>query len=171
MKKNFNFEQIWHAQELTSELREALEISSASVKEVILRPGSSGYQNITEWAKQKPCWDRVSKLEVQWPESLSKCFISSEDLKSQQQAAKSDQKVLNGIAAQEAVLKADPKFWIMMRDYGVERSILSDRDLMILNVASRARETGMVPTDKQCAVLLKAYVRLQEEGFPDKIEG
>jgi hypothetical protein len=87
----------------------------------------------------------------------------------QRKAALNDQKVLNGIAAQQAILNATPDFWEKMRNYGREKSILSDRDLNILNISSKARETGRMPTDRQCDVLLQAYARLQEEGFPNDI--
>ena len=135
-----------------------------------MNPGGSGYQNITEWAKQPACWTRVQRISVNWPESLDSCLLTTDEQKDNKRAAKKDQKVLNGIEAQAAVLNAEPAFWESMRAWGSGKGLLSEKDLSILNIASSVSTTGKMPSDSQCDILLQAYSRLKEEGFPHDIE-
>jgi len=171
MNKQLNFDMIWRAQDIVPSLREALEVSAyETTHQILLKTGKEG-QLVGEWAKNQACWQRASRLEIEWPDSLSNVLLDIGAVKEQEKKAKADQKILNGVEAQAAVLKASPEFWTKMRNYGVERSILSERDLSILKITSQVSQTGKMPTDKQCDVLLEAYARLQGEGFPDDIDG
>jgi hypothetical protein len=75
-----NFANVWLAQALTPGLREAIEIGADAVVEVVTRPVLTG-QNITEWAKQQACWNRVQSLVVDWPPRLSRDLQSMAEAK------------------------------------------------------------------------------------------
>lgn len=162
MKKTVDFEKVWQAQELIPDLAAALDVSSTAVKEIIENPVGSGSRNITEWAKQEACWTQVSKLNIAWPERLTKSLVSGAEKKKRQQAAKKDQKLLNGFEAVEAVLKAPPDFWADLEAWNSERGLLTPMELNIMKLVQNRN----VPSDKQAEVLVRAIKRLNEEGFP-----
>ncbi|MCL0055905.1 AIPR family protein, partial [Dehalococcoidia bacterium] len=169
MGKHIDFDEVWKTQEITPGLKESLEISAYETTHQVLNKTGKVGQLVSEWAKNQQCWSRVSNLEIAWPDSLEECLIGRAEQKENQRAAKKDQKVLNGVEAQKAVMSAKPKFWGSMRAFGMEKSLLSPNDLTILNIASAIHTTGRMPEAFQCDSLLQAYSRLQEEGFQDDI--
>ena len=161
-----DFEKVWQAQELIPDLAAALDVSSTAVKEIIENPVGSGSRNITEWAKQEACWTQVSKLNIAWPERLTKSLVSGAEKKKRQQAAKKDQKLLNGYQAQMAVVNAPPDYWVDLEAWNSERGLLTAKELAIMELV----QSGKVPTDKQAEVLVQAIKRLNEEGFPRTLD-
>lgn len=158
MKLSVDFESIWQRQGITSRLRKALTIAAEAVNGVILdAPG-----NITEWAKQPACWSRVERLSIEWPEDWKSELITLEQLAEQGKEARKDQKLLNGIAAQKAVVDAGPELWRDVKEWGISKEVISQDEAEILSVA--AAMPDQVPSDKQCARILKTLKRFHDEG-------
>ncbi len=105
-----NFETIWKTQVVLVALRDALIVSPAAVHSVIVQPPVSG-QNVTEWAKQQACWKRVMDMEVAWPVSINEILVSKSDGDSGSRTSRSDRKMISGIEAQSAALRAGTEFW------------------------------------------------------------
>ena len=64
-----------------------------------------GIWNVTEWAKKQACWDRVQRIIVEWPKGFLDELISLEEQKGRKRDGEMDQKLLNGIEAQTAVVE------------------------------------------------------------------
>jgi hypothetical protein len=77
-------------------------------------------------------------------------------------SAKKDQKELNSIGAQIAVVRAGVAFWNQLALWGVDKHKLSDMDMDLLRLISQ----GNVLSDKQSKAVLGTYSRLRGEGFP-----
>lgn len=167
MGRAVDFERIWRDQDLSPGLREALRVSAERVKDVITSPGS-GYANVTEWAKQPLCWTKIQALPISWPQVLHTALLSREQEKSSARAAVKEQRVLNGIEAQTAVVKAGGAFWRQVRDWAVENRVLSVRELDALGIAARMPQ--LVPSEKQCQAVVTALTRARVEGCPLKPE-
>ena len=156
-----NFAKIWREQEITPGLRESLTVAAEAVHGVIINPPPK-MRNVTEWAKQQACWNRVMQLNVKWPRSLGSELLSTCELKDLQRTASRDQKMLNGIEAQMKVCGTDPNLWVEVRAWGDSAGLLSPDDLQILEVAGFM--PAKVPTEKQSQRVLTILQRLHDHG-------
>ncbi len=160
--RSVDFDDIWRAQDISPRLREGLTIVAKAVHDVIVEP-PGGISNVTEWAKQQACWNRVAALSIAWPKALLDEFIAKEEQLETKKAAVKDQKMLNGIDAQRAVLKAGGLFWRSVKDWGLDKRLLSPVEAGILDVA--ASVPGRIPSEKQCVRAIETLRRLHAEGF------
>ena len=165
--ESINFERIWRTQGISPVLRDALVTSSKSVHDVIVDP-PEGMRNVTEWAKQQACWHRVKGLHVFWPDALETELVSSSERGDAKRAAVKDQRMLNGIEAQMAVVQAGSALWSDVKVWGVSKGLLSATDQGILDVAMSI--PSKVPSEKQSVRTIKILQRLREEGCPLEIE-
>ncbi len=167
MNESVDFERVWRRQDLTPGLRDALAMSSEVVNQVITTP-PVGSRNVTEWAKQQACWNRVKELAIEWPESLRQDLMSRAERRDQERSSVRQQKVLNGIELQMAVVQAGAQFWSQVREWGAHAGRLSERDRGVLEVAMSIPSS--LPSEAQCRVLLETLEKLQEEGCPLELE-
>ena len=83
-----------------------------------VRGVASEIPNPLEWAKQQACWNRVQNLQIEWPDDWQDVLITGEDQKETKRSAVNDQRMLNGIEAQTAVVGAGKDFWIGVKAWG-----------------------------------------------------
>ena len=162
IKKAVDFLAIWNEQSLSEAMESALAMVAKSVHDVLIYP-PSGISNVTEWAKKQACWNRVQDLKIKWPKNFLDELITGEEQKDLKREGRKDQKVLNDIEAQTAVVNAGGEFWQKVLSWGEERKLLSDRDASILKTASRI--PVKMPSDKQSLAIIEILSRLQEEGL------
>jgi hypothetical protein len=128
---------------------------------------AAGISNISEWAKKEACWTRIQsqleKLEDDLPEAFWDELLSAEDDKIEVRDARKVQKIDDGIDAQRHVLSVPPSVWGHIRNEGLKRKILTDKELGILGVAEQM--PSKIPTEKQCAILVAIQARAQQEGI------
>ena len=156
------FQKVWRRQAIDPSMEEALGVVAEAVHDVLISPPPR-ISNVTEWAKKEACWVRVQELDVAWPSAFLDDLISTEERRVLEQHAKRDQRELNGMQAQIAVVQAGPGFWDDALAWGKERSLLSPTDTGVLRAA--ANRVGRTPTDKQSLRAIEALRRLQSEGF------
>jgi len=159
-----DFERIWRSQTLPPELKSALAVVSLAVNQEIIDAGPEN-PNPLEWAKQPACWTRVKDLEVQWPNGWTTTLITGGEQAATKRAAVRDQKVLNGIEAQTAVVKAGGSFWREVYEWGFAKELLTPTEASILKVA--AAIPARLPSEKQSLVTIETLRKLHEEGFQD----
>lgn len=162
--KYVDFDRVWRSQGLPADLRDSLTVATRAVHDVIVDAGSEN-PNPLEWAKQPACWSRVKALDVQWPAGWLGTFLTAEQRAESRKAAVKDQRVLNGIEAQTAVVQAGGGFWQGVRDWGQSRDLLSPKDADILAVA--ASVPNRLPSEKQSVHALEVLRRLQTEGLQE----
>lgn len=158
-----DFESIWKAQTLPDDIRAALGVAAKAVHDVIVNTGPEN-PNPLEWAKQPACWSRVQALEVQWPVGWLRGQLTRAQVDASRREGIKDQRVLNGIEAQTAVLNAGGEFWRDVRAWGLEHRLLGEMEADIIGVA--ALIPHKVPTEKQSVRALETLRRLRGEGFP-----
>jgi len=156
-----DFDGVWRKQGISTAFREALTTSAEAVHEVIVNPPAS-MRNVTEWAKQQACWNRVTNLRIEWPAAWLGELLTDKEQRENERAGKKDQRLLNGIQAQTAVVTAGGRAWREIRAWGEEKKILSPKELEILRVC--ASMPKVIPTEKQCMVAIEALGRLHREG-------
>ena len=160
-RASIDFDRIWRAQELSPGLRETFSVAAKAVNDVIADAPDS-MRNVTEWAKQEACWNRVKQMDVEWPEALKGDLISSEDLTDERRTAVMDQRMLNGIEAQTIVFQTGSDFWSDVKEWGLSKGLLSPDDTGILDVARSVPDR--VPSERQSIRAIEVLRRLHEEG-------
>ena len=161
-----DFQGIWRRQALPPAIAAALTEVAEAVHDVLISPPDS-ISNVTEWAKKQACWARVRGLAVAWPEPFLDGLVSNEEKRDTDRVARREQRQLNSVETQIAVVSAGPAFWSDVLAWGSERGLLSATDTGVLRVVSDT--TGRTPTDRQCARAAEALGRLQAEGYPGEL--
>jgi hypothetical protein len=159
--KAVDLDSVWKVQALTSHFEDALAVAAKAVHEELVNP-PTGTSNVTEWAKQQPCWVRMQALTVRWPAAWGKELRKREEDEECLKNAKQDQKLLNGIEAQNAVFKAGGMLWQNVRRWGNDKALLTPAEDGILAVAAAVPDK--IPSEKQSQATLKILNRLRQEG-------
>lgn len=154
-----DFDAVWRKQEISARMKQALTITASAVHEVIVDSPPT-LRNVTEWAKTEACWSRVVALEIVWPEGLLDSLRAVKSKRDIATAAIKDQKMLNGIQAQIAVVNAGGALWQEVKNWGTSRGLLTETEASILGVA----ESGQVPSEKQSLKVLETLKKLHAEG-------
>lgn len=156
--KSVDFERIWREQKVSPTLLKALEVAATAVNDVI----TSTDGNVTEWAKQPACWTRVSELHVTWPAAWLRELVGQDQVQARRRDAVKDQKMLNGIQAQTAVVKAGGDVWTSVRKWALEKRLISEMESGILSVAASVPDK--IPSEKQSLIAIATLQRLHTEG-------
>jgi hypothetical protein len=158
-----DLERVWRRGEMFPAMVSALLRASEDVHGVITHP-PSGAQNVTEWAKQGACWDRVKALRVDWPAEWLDTLLSADEHRDAKRQAVKEQKVLSGIESQMLVINAGRDLWESVLTWARTEKVATPSEESFLRTAAGM---GMkMPTEKQCQVILKIHRRLVNEGCP-----
>jgi len=161
-----DFQIVWRRQVPTPALEAALIVAAEAVHDVLISP-PEGLSNVTEWAKKQACWERVRGLDVAWPQSFLDDLMSSEERREAQRSGRRDQRQLDGIQAQIAVVKAGPAFWMDVLEWGDKRGLLTPTEAGILGAAASRKGRG--PTERQCSKAVEILTKLQAAGYTDEL--
>lgn len=138
-KQQVDFESIWQRQKLGRGLEQALARAAQVAHEALIRP-PVGIHNVTEWAKKPACWKIIKAKPVSWPRALQAELVSRREKQRQQAAGRRDQRELNAIEAQIAVVQAGPAFWVEARGLPSEKqSVVAVTTLEQLNAQGYRR--------------------------------
>ena len=157
-----DFQDIWRRQGLPPAMAPALIVVAESVHEVLVSP-APGISNVTEWAKKQACWNRVSELVIAWPQPFVNGLITIDDRRDAVRSARREQRQLNSVQAQIAVVNAGPAFWAAALAWGTERELLTPTEVGVLGAA--ANPAGRTLTDRQASRAVEALSKLQSEGY------
>jgi len=160
-RMSVDFDRIWQQQAISDAMRVALVMVAERANEVLVN-APAGVRNVTEWAKQKACWKRMQELDVEWPALWLADLLPAGEQREAKRAAVKEQKMLNGIEAQAAVLNAGAGLWRDAREWGAARRLLTPTELGVLDVA--AAVPSKIPSEKQSLVAVQALKKLQSEG-------
>ena len=161
-----DFDSIWRQQSQGAALDEAIAIIAEQVHEVLIHP-PSGISNVTEWAKKQACWERVRNLAIDCPDVFVEGLMSAQEQRDTARTARREQRELNGIEAQIAVVNAGGQFWSDALAWGRARRLLTPTESGILGVA--ARVPTRTPTDKQSSKVIEVLSKLQAEGYKTEL--
>ena len=161
-----DFQDIWRRQALTPALVEALTKVAKTVHGVLVNP-EPGISNVTEWAKKQACWNRVVELDITWSRPFLDGLISTVERRDAARGARREQRVLNGIETQIAVVNAGPAFWADVLEWGSKRGFLTPTEAGVLRVT--ANRKGRTPTERQCCKAVDVLSKLQSEGYTGEL--
>lgn len=61
-QSSIDLDDIWKQQNITSKLREIIQLTSIQIHKMIANPPDG--RNVTEWCKKEDCWSRIQKMSV-----------------------------------------------------------------------------------------------------------
>ena len=158
-----DFDRIWQLQKLPPPLEDALSLTSKVANDVLTMP-PEGMSNVTEWAKKPACWSRVMAAEWSVPRDIQTLLLDGEEKQSRTRTARRNQRALDSIDRQNAVVTAGSAFWTEVREWGTEHRRLSPDDLRLLGIATGI--PSRLPTESQTRALLRLLDRLRKAGGP-----
>ena len=161
-----DFEAIWRRQTQAGNLDDAVAIAAKQVYTVLVKP-PDGISNVTEWAKKQACWERVRTLDIALPDAFYEGLVSVQEQQDAARTARREQRELNGIEAQIAVVNAGGPFWSDTLAWGRARRLLTPTEESILSVA--ARIPTRLPTEKQSSKTIEIFGKLQAEGYSERL--
>ena len=159
-----DFQGIWRRQKPTPAIKGALTTAAEAVHEVLIDP-TPGISNVTEWAKKQACWERVRRLTISWPRQFLSELISAEERRDAALGARREQRELNAIEAQIAVVEAGAAFWAEVLAWGNARELFSPTELQVLSRLA----SGGTPAETQAVRAIEALRKLQSEGYTGEL--
>ena len=166
IKRAVDFEAIWRRQAPGPMLRRTIAVVAERVHNVLIDP-PEGMRNVTEWAKKQACWHRVTKVDIQWPRALVEELMSVEEKRDAARSARREQRQLNGIEAQMAVVNAGGPFWAGTLAWGQEQGLVSPMEIGVLRVA--AGVPARIPSEKQSSKAVEVLRKLQSRGYQQEL--
>jgi hypothetical protein len=142
---------------------EQLVVISQAMHEVITDP-PAGVENVTEWSKREPCWQRAAAVEIQLADSLRAELVGKGEQRDADRSARTQQKVDSGIGSQETVVGLGQTYWSKVREWGRDREFVSLDDERLLQLATDW--LPRVPSDRESKRLLLLKQRFELEGMP-----
>ncbi|MDW3099346.1 MAG: AIPR family protein [Alphaproteobacteria bacterium] len=160
-----DFQRCWNTQEVYEELAEALRKAAKFVNDDISQP-PQGMSHVSEWCKKDSCWDRIQgqidQLESDVGSRFFKTLVGIDEQKAEQKRAKKTQQIDDGIDAQRRVLEVPAQKWSKIRQAGIGKRFLSEKEIGILRVAEQIPQK--IPSEKQSEVLVGILERAKAEG-------
>ena len=161
----FDFGKVWRLQEIYPELKEELRVLCTEVYHFLTRDDRA-VENVTQWCKQKLCWEKAQKVDWTLTTDFVTTLISSDIVQAEEKEAKEDQKVDNEVALLKTIIARGSVYWNKVLDWGNERKLLSESEDSILRLIINIEKTGRTPSVKQAKVIIKTRERLISEGMP-----
>ena len=159
-----DFNRIWNTQDIYDELEDQIVILSQEVYEFITGPRDT--ENVTEWCKKEACWQRAKAYAWTFNDSFIYTLISKNEENVEEKEEKTKRKLANEVDALKEILARGSEYWTQMLQWGMERRLLSEKEISILKITININRTGRIPTDKQAKVVMQSRERLIKEGMP-----
>ena len=161
LKLAFDFSKVWTPQSISNSLSDILAVSAKAVHEVITDPPSQ-LGNRSEWAKRAACWERVKKLEIDWPEPLENLCITKKRDNELVAVGKKDQDMVIGIDAQIKVVNIEASIWLQLKEWESSRGILTPPEQNALRLAANA--AVKLPREQDCRLAIECLYKLADLG-------
>ena len=160
--ERLDLSKIWRQQDLSDALKaQLLDIAESVNDEIQNTP--EGITNVTEWCKKQACWAHVKDLALTLSSAVRSELVGTEETSYREKDAVRTQTIQNSIHAQAHVVEAGAQYWQGLSAWNEETRVLSPKEMGVLAIACNV--PSKLPTEKQCAVLVKAEQRAFAEGF------
>lgn len=160
--KYLDLDQIWKNQKLTP----ALDVQLLKIAELVneqIQNTPSDINNITEWCKKELCWKLIQELPISLQNELIAELKDTEEINEDKKVAEKNQKIDNGIFAQQYILEKGAEYWRQIAQYGLKQALLSPKEMGIMEIACEI--PIKIPSEKQAKVLAEIEKRVIDEGF------
>ena len=159
-------QKIWENQTVPEKLSKQLNIYVSKTKECLEQTGLDLNKNISQWAKQLGCWEKIKEMDFGIGNNFYDLLISNKEVKRVEKNAKRDQTELNKVNNVAYILEKGPAHWAELIEWNTRAKKLAAFEISIANYAVANR----VLSDAQAKKLVAAEKRCEDKGFPDIIE-
>ena len=159
-----DFNRIWNMQDIYDELEDQISVLTREVYNYITGPRDT--ENVTEWCKKEACWQKAKAQAWTFNDPFIYSLISQGDVNVEVKEEKAVRKIANEVDALKEIIARGPSYWKQVRQWGLNRRLLSEKEASILQMIVNMNITGRIPTDKQAKVVMQARERLIKEGMP-----
>jgi hypothetical protein len=150
---------IWKNQNLSDVLGAQIERTAKAAQAVLVSPPQEG-ANVTEWAKRKDCWDRVSASPVKAVPGLARSLRERGEELDDRRRARGEEREETTISGDMEILKRGQEgFWGRALAWRNTRRLLTPTELGILETAVK-RGASWAPSDAKAKRLLEAANKL-----------
>lgn len=161
-----DFSAIWKRQELPETMLGSID-SIAETVLAVLTAEDRPQANVTQWAKQQACWERVKRAPIEFRPEFKKALVDKSDAQGKRTEARKLQAMDNEFEDAARVLAVAPAVWEKALSEGVSEGLLSSTNVGIIE---KLRQGSMVPTARQSKSVLTALQRLADFGVVGKDE-
>jgi hypothetical protein len=155
--KKFDFGRVWQNQSVSEgTLKSLLEV--ARVAQQALTAVDRPQANVTQWAKQPACWDRLSRMAVSLASGVEGDLGDAAEAQTRERDQKEQQAMDSGFGSIVRVLNVDSDIWRIA--FASTDMSPVERNLLQLFGASK----GKVPSERQAETLLRLLNRLADNG-------
>jgi hypothetical protein len=160
--QTLDFRAIWARQRASDALQEQLQLIAEAVSKVIVDPDRP-VENVTEWCKNKLCWERAERLEIALLPGFRKELVDKDELRTVAREGKILQKTDKGIAAQMAVLQLGAAYWTQLKEWSERNGLLTPEEHKLVSFAVRI--PASIPNHYQSERLLEVRTKVEADGF------
>ncbi|MCX5807224.1 MAG: AIPR family protein [Proteobacteria bacterium] len=153
---------IWTKQQLSDAILKQLQLIAEAMSKVIVDPDRP-VENVTEWCKNKLCFERAEKLQIPLLPGFYKELVDKDELRVAAKDGKSLQKTDKGISAQMEVLELGAVYWLQVKDWSESNKLLTPEETKLVALASRI--PANIPNYYQSQRLLEIRQKIEMEGF------
>jgi len=162
--RDLDYSMLWGRQSTTPALETQLVSVAKAVAEVISNPPAP-FQNVTEWAKKKLCWERVEALDLKLNARFIAQLGDSRTNRIEKVEAGKKQEEVNRIEAYLTVFQLGGAYWKRLAHWVRTQKFATEEQYRLLSVAERIPVA--IPNEKQSIKLLALRDRALLEGFHD----
>ena len=160
---HLDLDRIWETQKIGSGVRDQLLVIAEYVnKQIHLTPKQN--MNVSQWCKRPECWRQVEKHLPRLSDDAVAEMVSREKEVQRSREAARQEKMDVGIEYQTLIWTKGSDFWKRVKAWNDENSDLTDKEASIVTKAIKI-DQGVIPSESQSAVLVKALNRIKSNGF------
>ncbi|KLT64734.1 AIPR family protein [Pedobacter sp. BMA] len=160
-----NFDLIWERQAIPAELLEMLKLITEEVYIKITHP-ASGYANISQWAKNKMCWEVVKEIDIDFPAMDEALFVNREEKNYKAKESRDSKALEREIDNQVFVLNVDKNDWkTIFAHYNAHKGIRTLSNMQMGILEKMASGHIPLPSEKQAKILCQVYNSAKSEGL------
>ncbi|MFI0826699.1 AIPR family protein [Streptomyces roseolus] len=148
--KRIDLDQIWHKQDVSDAVREALDELCPRIMATVIAPG----KHVSEWAKRPDCWDAVSRIPWGVPDALAAELVDEPI-----EIARPEAEV--SVEALEAVELVSSEEWKAIAEWARETGNLKSSDRQLADRVGQRTEQGKTVTGEQA----RQALRIREEAL------
>lgn len=161
-----DFSTIWKRQEILESMLGSID-SIAEAVLAVLNADDRPQANVTQWAKQQACWERVKRAPIEFRPEFKKALVDKSDAHGKRTEARKLQAMDSEFEDAARVLAVAPTVWEKALSEGVSEGLLSRTNVGIIE---KLRQGSVVPTARQSKSVLTALQRLVDFGVVGKDE-
>jgi hypothetical protein len=167
-QRSIDLRKLWSDQNVSEPLSEVLDRYGEAMHLHLLSPPANS-SNPSEWAKKKLCLDSAMSMEVDYLEPLADLLIDAGERRSRTQEGRRDQKLVDGVKAQEEVAKFGVSNWTALRGWAHKTAMrMTPTENSILDLATRVNLKPL--SEAQSVKAMVVLDRAKAAGFGKEAE-